>query len=1415
MASCLGGALGAKGYAGRMSALAPFSPGVRGWFERTFAAPTPAQALGWPAIASGEHVLIQAPTGSGKTLAAFLWALDRARPGEGTQVLYVSPLKALNYDVERNLRGPLAGIGSELSVAVRTGDTPPKERAAMLKSPPDILITTPESLFLMLTSRAHETLRGVRVVIVDEVHAVAGSKRGAHLALSLERLERLAGDPVQRVGLSATQRPLEEIGRFVSGGRPIQLVDAGTRKELDLRVVVPLEDMREPGEGNSIWPSIYPALLELVQEHRSTIVFVNNRRLAERLALRLNELAEQEIARAHHGSLAREQRVEVEELLKKGEIPCLVATSSLELGIDMGAVDLVVQVESPKSVARGLQRVGRAGHRLDEASKGRIFPKFRADLLESAVVVRRMKEGLIEETRVPRNPLDVLAQQIVAICAQEEIAVDELHDLVRRAWPFRDLSRQQLENVLDMLAGRYPSEEFAELRPRITWDRVAGLLRGREGARRLAVTNAGTIPDRGLFGVHLVDGGGRVGELDEEMVYEARAGQTFLLGASTWRIEEITRDRVLVSPAPGVPGLVPFWKGEGVGRPYELGEAIGRAGRELVALDDERARERLVTEHELDERAAENLLTFLREQERATGTLPSDRAVVVERFRDEIGDWRLCILTPFGARVHAPLALALAARLRETLGLEANFIWSDDGVALHLPDADAPPPLDELLVGPDEVEDLVVAELGGTALFGARFRENAARALLIPRRRPGQRTPLWQQRLKAQGLLQVARRYPDFPVVLETYREVLQDVFDLPALRALLGALRQRRIDLVEVETPSASPFASSLLFDYVATYMYEDDTPLAERRAQALALDRDLLKELLGQEELRDLIDPAALEQVEAELRGSPKTADGLHDLLLRRGDLAPGELDEALARQLEAERRAVRIRVAGGERLIAAEDAGRYRDAVGAMPPSGLPDAYLDGGEDPLGWILRRFARSRGPFTTDEAARRFGLEPERVEAILGGLDLVRGELRPGGTEREWCDPDVLRRLRRASLARLRKEIEPVEAGSLGRFLPGWQGVDRRASLREALVPLQGLSLPVALWESDVLPRRVPGYQPAWLDQLTASGEVVWVGAGLERVAVYFREDAPALGRRGALPPPEGEAHEAIRTALAGGALFWFDLLGATGLDGVVVLPTLWDLVWAGEVTNDAWQPLRASRRFQAPRPEKRPRRFSRSRADAITATQGRWSSAERLFTGEGPDPRALAELLLERQGIVTRDGVRAEGIPGGYAPVYRELRKLETLGVCRRGYFVEGLGGAQFALPGAVERLRERPEEEPTLVLAAADPAQPYGAALPWPKRSGARAARVAGAHVVLLGGEAALFVERGGRSLVPLRDPETDWLRTALAALVEHARRIGLKRLAVERFDGEPVGETDAMPLLVEAGFLAGPRRAVLRA
>jgi ATP-dependent Lhr-like helicase len=1418
-----------------MGALELFGDRTREWFEGTFAEPTPAQALGWPAIASGKHVVIQAPTGSGKTLAAFLFGIDRldASPGGGLRLLYVSPLKALNYDVERNLRGPLAGLRSELTVAVRTGDTPQKERRSMARRPPDILITTPESLFLILTSQAREMLRTVETLILDEVHAVAGTKRGAHLALSVERLDRLVASPVQRIALSATQRPLDEIGRFVSGGRPIELIDAGRAKELDLEVVVPLEDMREPaggaggadllgtgseGQPQSIWPSIYPELLRLVEQHRSTIVFVNNRRLAERLALRLNELAEREIARAHHGSLAREQRLEIEELLKKGEIPCLVATSSLELGIDMGAVDLVIQVESPKSVARGLQRVGRAGHELGAVSKGRIFPKFRADLLECAVVARRMREGAIEETVIPRNPLDVLAQQIVAICAEDEIAVDELHDLVRGAYPFSDLSRVQLENVLDMLAGRYPSDEFAELRPRIVWDRTGGTIRGLASARRLAVTNAGTIPDRGLFTVQLVDSGSRVGELDEEMVYEAKAGQTFLLGASSWRIEEITRDRVLVSPAPGVPGAVPFWKGEGVGRPYELGEAIGRASRELAALPDDDALARLGGDYHLDALAARNLLTFLRDQEAATGVLPSDRTVVVERFRDEIGDWRVCLLTPFGGRVHAPWALALTARLRESLGLDVQSIWSDDGIALHLPDADAPPALDELLPDPAEIEELVLAEVGQSALFGSRFRENAARSLLIPRRRPGQRTPLWQQRLKAQSLLQVARRFPAFPVILETYRECLQDVFDLPSLRRLLAAVAAREVDVVSVETNAASPFSSSLLFDYVATYMYEDDTPPAERRAQALSLDRDLLRELLGQEELRDLLDAEAIEEVERQLRGEPRTPDDLHFVLLRRGDLRTSEYATAMAEPLLGERRAVIVRVAGEERLIAAEDAGRYRDALGSMPPSGLPDAFLTVSDTAtsLRQLVHRWARGRGPFTSAEAYERFGLD---VESILRGLEqeelLVRGELRPGGSEREWCDPDILRRLRRASLAALRREVEPAEREAFARFLASWHGIDRRASLREALVPLQALALPVSLWESELLPRRVPGYRPEQLDQLCATGELVWLGAGLDRVAVYFREDAAVLGTVAGAPAPAGEVHDRIRAALARSAEFWSDLLAASGLEAEDALPALWDLVWAGEATNDAWQPLRAPRRYGTPKTERRPRRFSRRRASAVTATQGRWSA----WTAPGSQSeRALAELLLERQGIITRDGVRAEGIPGGYGAVYGELRALETLGLCRRGYFVEGLGGAQFALGGAVERLRElrpREDDEPVpIVLAAADPAQPYGAALPWPKRAAGRAARVAGAYVVLLGGGPALFVERGGKTLLCLREPDEGWLRIALAALVEHARRSGTKRLSVERFDGEAIAESPMLPLLLEAGFVAGPRRVVLR-
>ena len=1333
-------------------ALETFTPQVREWFGRAFEEPTAAQAQAWPAIATGAHTLISAPTGSGKTLAAFLWALDRlvAEPSaDRTRLVYVSPLKALSYDVEKNLRAPLRGIGADVKVGIRTGDTPQKDRRDMVRHPPDILITTPESLYLMLTSQARDIFEGAEQVIVDEIHAVAQTKRGAHLALTLERLAAQAGGEVQRIGLSATQNPLEEVGRFLVGPkRTCTIVDTGTRKPLDLKIHVPVESMVEPEQSDldldpfaggeatrkSIWPAIYPELLKEVREHRSTIIFVNARRAAERLALRLNELAEEPIARAHHGSLAREERLVVEEQLKAGELPCLVATSSLELGIDMGAVDLVLQVESPKSVTAGLQRIGRSGHGVGDTAKGRIFPKFRADLLECAVVAKRMREGLIERTVVPRNPLDVLAQQIVAMAASaESLAVDELYALVTRTHSYAELSRAQLENVLDMLDGRYPSEEFGELRPRIVWDRAGGTIRARKGARALAITNAGTIPDRGLFSVNLPDGR-RVGELDEEMVYEARPGQVFLLGASSWRIEDITRDRVVVTPAPGVPGAVPFWKGDGVGRPRELGEAIGAFSRWAVEQDAAT----LADGYDLDPRAAHNLLAFLREQQDATRVVPSDRAIVVERFRDEIGDWRLCVLSPYGGRVHAAWGLALSARIREEYGLESDAIWSDDGIIVHLPDADEPPGAELVMLEPDELEDAVVGELGGSALFGARFRENAGRALLIPRAYPGRRTPLWQQRLKSQSLLEVAKRYGQFPIVLETYRECLRDVLDVPGLQELLRKLHARELSVVEVETATASPFASSLLFDYVATYMYEGDAPNAERRAAALALDRDLLRELLGQEELRDLIDPGALESVEADLqriseRTRADSVDALHDVLRRIGDLTVDELRVRAVRgadvagwleQLRGERRAIVLRIGGEERLVAAEDAGLYRDALGAVPPGGLPAAFIEDVPDAMERLVRRWARTHGPFEGRLLRDRYGLD---LTPVLAGLErageLLRGELRPGGTQREWCDPEVLRRLRRASLAALRAEIEPTDQRALARFAPSWQGVDRHPPsgagidrLREILVPLQGLALPAEVWERDVLPRRTGAYSAAWLDQLCAAGEVVWVGAGplgrrSGKVALYFREDAAVLGPPpGARPDSEEQfaerGHDAIRSRLRQGACFFTDLLvDVPGVPAEELQDALWDLVWAGEVTNDAFAPLRSPRSSaqwgqQGRADRARRRRFGTRRAGAQPQIQGRWSLTAPLFAGGAGDPagrrRAQAELLLERHGIVTREHVLAEGIPGGFSSLYDSFAALETLGVCQRGYFVEGLGGAQFALPGAAERLRAQRDDE-----------------------------------------------------------------------------------------------------------------------
>jgi ATP-dependent Lhr-like helicase len=1547
-------------------ALGRFSAATRDWFTGSFAAPTEAQSGAWAAISSGEHALVVAPTGSGKTLAAFLWALDRlsaepapAEPRRRCRVLYVSPLKALAVDVERNLSAPLTGIrqsaarlGSpvpDVRVGVRSGDTPAAERRAFSRTPPDVLITTPESLFLLLTSQARESLRGVDTVIVDEVHAVAGTKRGAHLALTLERLDALLDRPAQRVGLSATVRPVDEVARFLAGGRPVTVVQPPSPKQVDLRVVVPVPDLSELGASDtspspdaaptaSIWPHVEERVVDLVAAHRSTIVFTNSRRLAERLTARLNEVwsrrladaqaatdggppgppagagarspaqvmaqagasagAPAVLARAHHGSVSKEQRALIEDDLKAGRLPAVVATSSLELGIDMGAVDLVVQVESPPSVASGLQRVGRAGHQVGAVSRGVLFPKFRSDLVTSAVVVERMRSGAIEALRVPANPLDVLAQQVVAMTAMDEWPVDELETLVRRAAPFSALPRSALEAVLDMLAGRYPSEEFAELRPRVVWDRLTDTLTGRPAAQRLAVTSGGTIPDRGLYGVFLASGEGpgrRVGELDEEMVYESRVGDVFTLGSSSWRIEDITHDRVLVTPAPGQPGKLPFWHGDGLGRPLELGRAVGAFVREVAALPEDQARHRVEVAG-LDPWAADNLLAYLSDQRVATGHVPDDRTIVVERFRDELGDWRVVVHSPFGAQVHAPWALTVAARMRERFGVDVQAMHGDDGLVLRLPDVDlesgAPPDVADLvLVDPDEVEDLVTQQIGGSALFAARFRECAARALLLPRRRPGGRSPLWQQRQRAAQLLEVASRYPTFPIVLEAVRECLQDVFDVPGLVELMRDLAARRVRLVEVETREPSPFARSLLFGYVAQFLYEGDSPLAERRAAALALDPTLLAELLGRGEgaaLRDLLDPEAIARTERELQRldperQARHAEDVADLLRALGPQSAAEVAErsrepqaaaAWLAQLQSARRVIAVRVAGDERWAAVEDAGRLLDALGTALPVGVPEAFREPVPDPLGDLLARFARTHGPFTTAEAAHRFGLGAAVAAATLARLvadgRLVEGELRPGGQGLELCDPQVLRTIRRRSLAALRHEVEPVPTEDLARFLPAWQGVGGRLHGTDGLVrvveQLAGAIVPASALETLVLPSRVVGWRASLLDEVMATGEVLWCGHGALPgddgwVSLHLAETAhPTLPEPAELEQTElhGRVLEVLGT---GGAFFFGPLADAVGCADPSELATaLWDLVWSGRVTGDTLSGLRARlaggrtahrSRTAGPRSSRYGMRHRRPAARSLRTsgpptTAGRWSLLPAVEADPTVRAAAQAETLLDRHGIVTRGAVVAEHVTGGFAAVYRVLSAFEGAGRGRRGYFVEHLGAAQFATAGAVDRLRgtgtpahraprpttawdapPAPETTPALVLAASDPANPFGAALPWPEResapggevtngSGHRPARKAGALVVLHDGALVLYVERGGRTLLSFTgDPQR--LAAAADALALAVRDGALGRLTVERTDGEAVLGSDSglATALEAAGFRATPRGLRLRA
>ncbi|MDD7963195.1 Lhr family ATP-dependent helicase [Microbacterium thalli] len=1593
--------------------LARFSAPTADWFRGAFSKPTSAQAGAWEAVSAGKHALVVAPTGSGKTLSAFLWAIDRifrdkvaagpaddrpvkrrrtdAAPAD-TRVLYVSPLKALGVDVERNLRSPLVGIGQsarrlgqpvpDVTVGVRSGDTSSADRRALVARPPDILITTPESLYLMLTSQASETLRGVHTVIVDEVHAVAATKRGAHLAVSLERLDALLEKPAQRIGLSATVRPIDEVARFLGGAAPVEIVAPRASKAFDLNVVVPIPDMLHPpappgadeaapaartddgegddGEGDdgawyqgpqasevtgSVWPHVEEAIVDRILKHRSTIVFSNSRRLAERLTGRLNEIyterlggglpdaaappaammaqagatagAEPVLAKAHHGSVSKEQRAQVEDELKSGALRCVVATSSLELGIDMGAVDLVIQVEAPPSAASGLQRVGRAGHQVGEVSRAALFPKHRGDVLHTAVVTERMLAGKIEAIAVPQNPLDILAQQTIAACATGTIEVEGWFETIRRSAPFRTLPRSAYEATLDLLAGRFPSDEFAELRPRLVWDRDQGTLTGRPGAQRIAVTSGGTIPDRGLFGVFVAgeSRNARVGELDEEMVYESRVNDVFTLGTTSWRIVEITHDRVNVVPAFGQPGKLPFWHGDGLGRPAELGEALGKFSREVSAAAPEKAAERL-RESGLDDYAIENLLAHLAEQREATGSLPTDRTLTVERSRDEVGDWRVILHSPYGMHVHAPWALAVNARIRERLGVEGAAVASDDGIIARVPDAAAEPPGAELFVfDADELEHIVTDEVGGSALFASRFRECAARALLLPRLNPNKRAPLWQQRQRSAQLLEVARRHPSFPIILETLREVLQDVYDLPALLRISRSIADRRIRLVETTTSQPSPYARDLLFGYVGAFMYEGDSPLAERRAAALSVDPALLSELLGKVEMRELLDPEVIAQFEREAqRLAPdrraRGVEGVADLLRLLGPLDAAEvaarLDDPTAtatatatdtdtgtgtgtgpaedrhaasappdggsppahrvaeaadllQQLVTARRAIPVTIAGAQRTAAIEDAGRLRDALGAALPVGIPTAFLEPVVDPLADLVARHARTHGPFRTADVATRLGIGTAVARQTLQRLEsqgrIASGYFLPEASgadadDLEWCDSEVLRRLRMRSLAAIRGSVEPVSPEAFARFLPVWQhvtrpleGVDGVAAVIEQLA---GVPIPASAWESLVLPSRVRDYSPGMLDELTATGEVVWSGHGTLPgrdgwIALHPADMAPLTL---ALADADTEADESstageldvrILEALAvGGGWFAGQLVAAVGAPNEQsVLDALWRLAWAGRLTNDTFTPVRSllSGGSQAHRSARRTPRsrlyrgtpLARPTAPAAprpTTLGGRWS----LLPAVEPDPSlrvtASAGLLLDRYGVVTRGSVQSEGVPGGFAQVYRVLAGFEEAGHCRRGYVIETLGAAQFAASVTVDRLREfaalaDPPPRRAVTLAATDPANPYGAALGWPALEGVshRPGRKAGGVVVLVDGALTLYLERGGRSALAFHDDD-EVLTAAAADLVRTAQARRLDTLTVEQVNGEFVYGTATGRALRAAGFVESSRGLTLR-
>lgn len=1603
-------------------AMAGFSAPAQCWFLASFQAPTRAQAEAWQAIGSGKNVLVVAPTGSGKTLAAFLWALDRlaADPDRepGVKIVYVSPLKALGVDVERNLRAPLAGLreasralgldAPSISVGVRSGDTPARERRRLLSHPPDILITTPESLYLMLTSKGAQTLKNVQTVIVDEVHALAGNKRGAHLALSLERLDLLLDQPAQRIGLSATVEPVGEVARFLGGSQAVDVVRPPSEKQFDIIVEVPAPDMTDPPVSEremvnansskeeyrlrSMWPSIEASLFRRIMGANSTIVFTNSRRQAERLTTRLNELYAQHLAeaaerpespsdqrtgsvdgtenldetpvpdsdgpvlaRSHHGSVSKEARARVEDDLKSGRLRCVVATASLELGIDMGQVDLVVQIDPPPSVASGLQRLGRSGHQVGGASSAVFYPTHRSKLLETAVIVHRMRLGQIEALHVTSNPLDVLAQQTIAQAVAGPLNVDQWYTTVRRAAPFRDLPRSAFISVLDLISGKYPSTEFASLRARVDWDRRENLLTPRPGALRLAVTNGGTIPDRGLYRVVVgseQEGSTRVGELDEEMVYETRVGEVFTLGTTSWRVRQITKDTVEVEPAFGVVARTPFWRGDSLSRPIEVGHAMEAlvdrmrptpaAPRDTAGTPAEEdgliggVEHFLLAESGFDRFAVDNALAYLHEQEEAVGRLPNPDTLLVERTRDDVGDWLLILHSPLGLAVHAPWALAINARLRQDWGLEGKAVPSNDGIIVRLPDFDSvddsfqpnPPDLLELAAGsaasapqrmptaaeiflfePETIAETVRQEVQNSAVFAARFREASARALILGSSKPGKRSPLWQQRLRASALLEVAEKYPDFPMILEALREVIQDVYDVDALAETMSSVARRQRTLVEVDTEVPSPFARSLLFGYVGEFIYSGDVPAGERRVAALSVDPQVLRELLGEVSFAELLEDRAVAEVESELQRTKagwqaRGADGVVDLLRALGPLTRSELalrviaDSGNTDEVETEgevgsanteaiaggdlnrligeamssRRIVLVRMGGEDFLSAVEDAGLLAAAAGVVSPAGVASVFLERPQHPVRELLTRHLNSNVPFVAEAVAARFGIAVSTVVANLRELEesghAVRGRFVPeentaargwDATAEQWVAPRVLDRLRTRSLAMLRGSVEPVPQAAFAQFLGAWQSCDGRLrgtdGLYTCLEQLERLPLPASAWETLVLPLRVGDYRPAMLDTLVVNGEVTWVGSGPIGSRDGWVEFVPSGVPARLNPRPERQRstlEEAILEELrVRGALFAPALLD--GLISREVAPTardlseaIWSLVWDGLITSDSVSALRAhisgtKAAQKTVRARPRGRSLTRMGTGNRTSTMpvtgvndpslvGRWSLVGRPDPTPSTGPALSSEEatlwaveMLERYAVVTRGSVIASDFPGGFAQAYRLYSDFEISGTCRRGYFIEGLGAAQFAVPGAVDRLRMVEDEwnrgagvGASLTLAATDPANPYGAALPWPDAFGGQngAKRKPGAIVTLVDGRPVLYLERGGRTVWADPDPDEATAGHAARSLVQAFHRAGLATFTIEKINGESAIISAWRGPLLAAGFAEVPRGLTLR-